>query len=179
MSSYNRRGGPVPPCFICLEQHRSWHSHHVTMRAKTGELGPQVVLCGSCHTGIHAVATARVAKLRGGNPNPKNLEWSYSRHNKEVENAEALIQPLVKVMLLTDGADLPKVTSLQLPVDINNGLMKLKKDLGVTSKTAAILYCCASVLAARGLLNTRSTTNTRLSPKGVKARSSRRGSNES
>lgn len=163
MGSYDRHSGPVPPCYICHEQHRTWHQHHVTMRAKTGERGPLVILCGSCHSGIHAVALARVAKLKGGKPNPQNLEWSYSRHPQELTKAEALIKPLVQVLLMSDGADLPKVASLEIPVAINNGLMRLKQDLGVTNRNAAILYCCATVLAARGLLNS-GMTNARSIP---------------
>lgn len=141
------------PCYICHEITRNQHEHHVTMRARTGELGPKIWLCGSCHTEIHAVANARVAALKGGKPNPANLEWSHARHPHEHTNAETVIKPLVRILLSTDGADLPVITSLQLPVPINNGLKKLQLDLGLKNKPEVVLYCCAQVLSACGLLD--------------------------
>lgn len=49
-------------------------------------------------------------------------------------------------------AGLPKVTSFSVPFEINEGLAKLKRQLGLRNKTEVILYCCQKVLDAAGLL---------------------------
>lgn len=127
------------------------HEHHVTMRARTGELGPLIWLCGTCHTEIHAIANARVAKLRGGKSTVVT-EWTHQRHPHEIQLAEKVIGALVRILLTTDNSDLPKVTSLELPTALNNGIVLLKKQLGLRNKKEVILYCVANVLKRAGFL---------------------------
>lgn len=147
------RHGHGQECWICEQQSRSIHEHHVIMRSKTGELGPKIWLCGTCHTEIHAVATARAAKLRGGKPNELNLVWAHSRHSQEQHRAEMVITPLVKILLMSDKADLPVLTSLQLDPEINAGLNQLKQELGLQNKPQTILWCVALVLHSKGLIS--------------------------
>lgn len=130
------------------------HEHHAQMKALTGERGQLVNLCGSCHTDIHAIAAARVSILRGGK-SKQGREWPYRRTKGEPERAEALIQELVRVMVLVDSSRLPKRLSLEVPADVNQGLSMLKVQWGAKNKSQVVLACILLVLKREGILNTK------------------------
>lgn len=138
-------------CYICHERQLSMHSHHVQMRSRTADRGLLVDLCGSCHTDIHTIAAARVAIQKGGKTKSAT-EWPYNRHPQEKRNAHVLIAELVVVMMTVDTSEMPKVTSFQIPVEINEGLKVLKQEMGFTNKTDTILFCCSVVLQHKGLI---------------------------
>lgn len=47
----------VGACWVC-DNPNTPEYHHIIERASGGENGPQVRLCGNCHSGIHKVADA-------------------------------------------------------------------------------------------------------------------------
>ena len=141
----------MPVCYICHADTPHTHEHHVTMRARTGDQGPLVDLCGDCHTQIHTIAKARFAKLRGGKPNPKNMHWHSRQQGADISNAELLISALVQIELQMQEVDQPKVLSLRLPVDLNKGLELLTQETR-QSKVNTLLMCLRHVLTQKGLL---------------------------
>jgi hypothetical protein len=128
------------------------HTHHVQMRALTGERGVLVDLCGGCHTDLHAIAAARVSVLRGGK-SKQCREWPYRRVHNEPERAEYLIQELVRVMMVVDSTHLPKKMSLDVPADVSRGITLLKSQWGASNKSQVVLACVLLVLKKEGLLN--------------------------
>lgn len=142
----------MPVCYICRAETPHTHEHHVTMQSKTGDRGPVVDLCGDCHTQIHTVAKARYAKLRGGKPNPQNLQWFSRQRGADTANAELLISALVQIELTMQEVEQPRMLSLRLPVDLNRGLELLIQETG-QSKVNTLLACLRHVLTQKGLLH--------------------------
>lgn len=147
-------------CWICHVETPHCHEHHVTMRARTGEEGPLVDLCGDCHTQIHTVAKARLAKQRGGKPKVANLMWHSKRAGSDIQRAEFLIGKLVEIETRMQEVEQPVAVSFRVPLELNRGLELLMQETK-QSKVNTILACIQYTLRQRGLLHHESKKNVR------------------
>ena len=114
----------------------SLHHHHVIPQAFGGVEGPQVPLCGDCHTNIHAHALAILSFKKSGGKSKVKQFWL----SEETErNALPLVSKIVDAALNYSGSKEYKMVCT-LDSDTYNALKFLKKDLGQTSLEATLKY---------------------------------------
>ena len=134
-------------CSICTNPTSTPHLHHVLLQAHGGERGPQVPLCGDCHTRLHNHVTGLVSAIRRG----KTLKKRYWNSLAEESRALPLVEIAVQAALnpMTGGKH---PIMLKLDTAEYNRLKVLKVDLGLSSIEKTLLYCIQNTLQRRGLL---------------------------
>lgn len=123
-------------CLICGLGSATLHSHHVVPQAYGGVGGPEVDLCGDCHTNVHAHAIAILSFKRNGKNKVKNF-W---RTAEEEDTARPLVAQIVNAALNYRGIKQFKMITTLDEVTYNN-LRLLKNDLGKKSLEATLAYC--------------------------------------
>ena len=123
-------------CTVCNCTSAALHHHHVIPQAFGGVDGPQVPLCGDCHTSIHAHALALLAFKRSGGKSKVKQFWQ----TEDLEQrALPLVSKIVEAALNYSGSKEYKMVCA-LDTETYNCLKFLKKDLGQTSLDAALKY---------------------------------------
>ena len=113
----------------------------------------QIPLCGSCHTALHAKASAVFALLKGGRKTKVSTYWA----DVEAEQrAERWLRILVSSMLYppVDSED-KTITLPSLTVDKHRrfALEIIKRTANLTSVAQALLYCIDFTAASKGIQN--------------------------
>lgn len=145
--------GHLTQCFICTHFFASIHWHHTVPRSLGGHEDLQIPLCGSCHTALHAKASAVFALLKGGRKTKVSTYWA----DVEAEQrAERWLRILVSSMLYppVDSED-KTITLPSLTVDKHRrfALEIIKRSANLTSVAQALLYCIDFTAASKGIQN--------------------------
>ena len=133
-------------------------------RSLGGHAELQIPLCGSCHTALHAKASAAFALVRG--TGKKKAVGSYWANVSDEQRAERWLRVLVSAMLYPPVEREDKTTVLPaLTVDQYRRyvLEVIKRDGNFSSITQALLYCIDYTASSKGLQNNEKENKTRKS----------------
>ena len=127
----------INTCTICNIRSDSIHSHHVIPQAYGGVDGPQVPLCGSCHTSVHAHAVYLIAFTRnGGTSKPKQF-WTTG----DLESAAiGYVTAIVKAAQSYEGPKTCKIVC-NLDEETYNRLKMIQLDTAQSSLKKTLDFC--------------------------------------
>ena len=158
------KNGEHTQCYICERYFASIHWHHTVPRSLGGSAELQIPLCGSCHTALHAKASAVFAILRG--TGKKKVVGSYWANVSDEQRAERWLRVLVGAMLYPPVEREDKTTVLPaLTVDPYRRyvLEVIKQDANLKSISQALLFCIDFTASSKGLNNNEKENKTRKS----------------
>lgn len=142
--------GHLTQCFICDQWFTSIHWHHTIPRAVGGHSELQIPLCGSCHTALHAKASAIIALVQGSRKQKIARYWANPAHERA---ADRWCEILVKALLtpVTDGKQ--TLISASVSKRQRQVLEIIKKQYRLSSISMAVLMCIDCTAAKEGLYN--------------------------
>ena len=146
--------GDMTRCYICVNWFSAIHWHHTVPRSLGGHDDLQIPLCGSCHTSLHAKASAMFAILRGKRKG-QALKRYWADPDSE-SRAERWLRILVGAMQYPPVESQDKTTVLPaLTVDQERryNLEIIKRDANLTSISQALLFCIDFTASYKGLDN--------------------------
>lgn len=143
------------PCTICFAQESIMHSHHTIPRSRGGDDSLQIILCPTCHNGLHAAAVDLISRIntsRRKKPKPAKQFW---KDGEAIERAQPYLQILVQALLapIPEGVTRQHLLSTSVETPIFEGMKMLQTDLGLPSMEKTLDYCIALALKHRGITN--------------------------
>lgn len=123
----------LPHCWVCPSKD-GLNDHHVIPQAYGGVNGPQVTLCATHHTFIHAVALRPVAQR----------EPAVMEHTQNLEQRGKLLQLIeliARAKAATKGMERPMMVQQKFNKERSRKLRELKHLLGQSSIQATLEAC--------------------------------------
>lgn len=120
-------------CWVCPSKD-GLNDHHVIPQAYGGEHGPQVTVCATHHTFIHAVAVRPLAERQ-----PAVMEHTQNpdQRNKLLQ----LIELIARARAATKGMEKPMMVQHKFNTERSRKLRELKHLLGRSSIAATLEQC--------------------------------------
>lgn len=136
----------LPHCWVCADK-TGLNDHHVIPQAYGGRDGPQVTLCASHHTFIHAVALKPRARREA-----LVIEHVEGDSTKQAK-LEQLVEIIAKARAATRKTEKPLMIQHKFNIERGRKLRELKTLLGKSSLMAALEDCVDRVYAQATQLN--------------------------
>jgi hypothetical protein len=164
MSPYTPDDLSVNHCIICGVRSAALHEHHVVPRSCGGSQGETIMICGQCHTTLHAHGSFLASKRVGNRP--AKQFWSNPDHERR---AMPYLTKLVTALLASRDVDFDsssrlRTLSLRMTEDMYRALKLLKMDIGASSLESALQFCVQRTLITKGLTGVnhgKTTTSTK------------------